>query len=105
VLWDGRRGLLLDDRGWGASGPPDIWAVTSVEEIVDTARTVVGPDEPFEEGSHEDWRQTTGPTWPRSSGSRGIAADALELPRLPHDVASVSGCSQPNHHPGDADQR
>jgi hypothetical protein len=28
--------------------------VTSVEEIVDTARTVVGPDEPFEEGSHED---------------------------------------------------
>jgi hypothetical protein len=49
---DGRRVLLLDDRGWSASGPPGIWAVTSVEEIVDMARTVVGPDEPF--GGGED---------------------------------------------------
>ena len=46
-LADGRRLLLLDDRGWSESGPLDIWATTSVEDIVFTARTVVGPDEPF----------------------------------------------------------
>src|SRR6266545_6073053 len=63
VLLDGRRVLLLDDRGWtwsslitvqaGASDrdstreqQPDIWATTSVEDIEQTARMVVGPDEP-----------------------------------------------------------
>jgi hypothetical protein len=47
VLVNGRCVLLLDDRGWSASGPPNIWAITSVEDIVDTARMIVGPDEPF----------------------------------------------------------
>jgi hypothetical protein len=28
--------------------------MTSVEDIVDTTRMVVGPDEPFGERSHED---------------------------------------------------
>lgn len=60
VLTDGRRVLLLDGRGWTAelmrTQVPDdgvlrevitdIWAVTSVEEIEQSARTVVGPDEP-----------------------------------------------------------
>ncbi len=54
VLVNGRRVLLLDDRGWSASGPPNIWALTSVEDIVDTARMVVGPDEPFSGRSQED---------------------------------------------------
>jgi hypothetical protein len=61
--------LLLEDRGWtsfhviarreggapyaGSSGHdvPNIWAMTSVEEIENTARAVVGPDEPFERRS------------------------------------------------------
>ena len=47
VLTNGGRVLLLADRGWTSSGPPSIWAATSVEEIADTARMVVGPDEPF----------------------------------------------------------
>ena len=46
-LDDGRRVLLLDDRGCSVSALSDIWAMTSVEDIVLTARTVVGPDEPF----------------------------------------------------------
>jgi hypothetical protein len=70
VLLDGRRFVLLDDRGWSSSlgvvvdevsdddslgeDVPDIWAVTSVEDIEETARCVVGPDEPFDGRSQED---------------------------------------------------
>jgi hypothetical protein len=50
-LDDGRRILLLNDRGWGWSGP---WAQSSVEDIRETARMVVGPDEPFDGRSHEE---------------------------------------------------
>ena len=70
VLQNGDRVLLLADRGWSSSGPRDIWAVTSVKEIADTTRTVVGPDEPFGGRSqHTTWRQTTGPPLLRSSGA------------------------------------
>jgi hypothetical protein len=72
VLVNGRRVLLLDDRGWSASGPPDIWAVTSVEDVVNTAHMVVGPDEPSGGRSHGDmeadhWAQLT-----EVLGSRGL---------------------------------
>lgn len=70
VLSDGGRVLLLADRGWSASGPPDIWTETSVEEITDIARTVVGPDEPFGSRSQKDMGQTTGPRLPWSCGAR-----------------------------------
>ena len=49
VLDDGRRLLLLDDRGWtealrgaGANEIDDLWALTSERDIVETARVVVG---------------------------------------------------------------
>jgi hypothetical protein len=49
VLVDGRRVVLLDDRGWGGHGGPPgpggIWAFETVEGMKRTARTVVGPDE------------------------------------------------------------
>lgn len=83
VLVDGRYVLLLDDRGWSA---PDIWALTSVEDIVNTARTVVGPDEPFGGRSREDMEADH---WARLTDvlrRQGIVVDALELKRLPHDV-------------------
>ena len=86
VLGDGRRVLLLDDRGWGVSGPPDIWAVTSVEDVVATARVVVGPDEPFGGRSHEDMQADH---WASLAGvlrRQGVPADAVEMRRLPHDV-------------------
>ena len=47
VLDDGRRLTLLDVQGRAAHGPPDIWRQTSVEEVEETVRMVVGPDEPF----------------------------------------------------------
>jgi hypothetical protein len=73
VLVGGRRVLLLDDRRWSESGPPNIWALTSVEDIVGTARMVVGPDEPFGGRSHEDMEADhCGPTWLGSFGSRGL---------------------------------
>ena len=86
VLDNGRRVLLLDDRGWSESGPPNIWLETSVQDLVDTTRTVVGPDEPFGGRSHEDMeadhlRQLAG-----ILRRHGIAADVQDLKRLPHDV-------------------
>jgi len=86
VLDDGRRVLLMDDRGWSESGPPNIWVQTSVQDIVDTTRAVVGPDEPFGGRSHQDMEADN---WAQLAGvleGHGIAADARDLKRLPHDV-------------------
>jgi hypothetical protein len=99
VLADGRRLPLLDGRGWSSSlrrvrtgeAPgdgrlPDIWAVTSVEEIEETARVVVGPDEPFDGHSQQDMETDHWAHLSRVLGQQGVVADALELRRLPHDV-------------------
>ena len=106
VLEDGRHVLLLDDRGWSESGPPNIWAVTSVEDIVGTTRTVVGPDEPFGERSHEDMEADH---WAQLSAvleQQGVIADALDLRRLPHDVVlSERLRAFVGHDPDDAAQR
>jgi hypothetical protein len=65
VLADGRRVVLLNDRGWGGQlgvvwdhepseqdrlryESSSIWASETVEEMEREARSVVGPDEPFE---------------------------------------------------------
>ncbi len=82
----GGRVLLLADRGWTVSGPPNIWAVTSVEEIVDTARMVVGPDEPFDEHSQKDMEADHWASLAAVLRRQGVEAEALELGRLPHDV-------------------
>ena len=86
VLVDGGRVLLLADRGWSASGPPNIWAVTSVEEIAETARMVVGPDEPFDGHSQKDMEADHWASLAMVLRRQGVEADALELGRLPHDV-------------------
>ena len=98
VLEDGRHLVLLDDRGWSSSLPrttadsdsardvPDFWTTTSREDIEETARFVVGPDEPFEGRSQEDME---GDHWAYLAGilrQHGVAADADELKGLPHDV-------------------
>lgn len=104
VLLDGRRVLLLDDRGWTWSRllalqagkasdrgstreqRPDIWATTSVEDIEETARMVVGPDEPPGGYTQEDMEAGH---WAYLAGllrQQGVAVDATELTRLPHDV-------------------
>ena len=86
VLVDGRHVLLLDDRGWTESGPANIWATTSVEDIVDTARTVVGPDEPFGGRSRLDMESDHWAYLSAILRQQGIVAGGLELQRLPHDV-------------------
>jgi hypothetical protein len=95
VLLDGGRVLLLDDRGWRALPPvsdstrvpqPDIWAITSVEDIERTARIVVGPDEPFEGFSQEDAEHGHWAYLSDVLRQHGIVVDPLDVKRLPHDV-------------------
>jgi hypothetical protein len=93
VLEDGSRVLLLDGRGWTESlrGPAahevdDLWAVTQKQDIVETARVVVGPDEPYGELSQEDMAAGHWETLAETLHAQGVSADAGALRRLPHDV-------------------
>ncbi|WP_432485969.1 hypothetical protein [Kineococcus esterisolvens] len=45
---------LLDDRGWSSGGPSGIRSHQSLETLTETARVVVGPNEPPEGRSHEE---------------------------------------------------
>lgn len=82
-LADGRRVVLLDDRGWAST---QRWAAASADEIRETTRTVVGPDEPGDDQSEED---AVAGHWAYLAGilrRQGVVADAAELRGLPHDV-------------------
>jgi hypothetical protein len=83
VLADGRLLLLLDDRGWASNQP---WAALSAEEVEETARMVVGPDEPGPGRSREE--EEAGHWSHLASLLHGhrVAVDAAELRNLPHDV-------------------
>lgn len=105
VLMNGDRVLLLGDRGWSASGPPDIWAVTSVEELTATARMVVGPDEPFSGRSQNDMELDHWASLAAVLRRQGVDADPLELGRLPHDVVLGERLlKRIAHQPGDGVQ-
>ncbi|GAA5107223.1 hypothetical protein [Haloechinothrix salitolerans] len=83
---DGQAILLLDDRGWSSSGPTNIWAYQTVEDIESTARTVVGPDEPrsgqtYDEADAEYWDALAD-----TVRRYGVEIDPTELATLPHDV-------------------
>jgi hypothetical protein len=98
VLSDRRRVLLLDDRGWTSSaliavGPDGTrsksgasWDGTSVEEIEETARIVVCPDEAANEDSQEDAEIAHWDHLARVLRREGITADAADLKLLPHEV-------------------
>ncbi len=71
-----------------------------------TARTVVGPDEPFEGRSSADMAADHWASLAAVLRQQGVVADALELTRLPHDVVlSERLLARLHHHPGDAGQR
>jgi hypothetical protein len=89
-LTDGRRILLLDDRGWGST---QRWAETSVEDIQETTRVVVGPDEPPNGRSQEEMETGHWTSLQQIVNRQGIAVDAAELRRLPHDVELSHGYS------------
>jgi hypothetical protein len=83
VLPDGRRLLLLDDRGWASSAA---WTAVSVEDVEETTRTVVGPDEPAEGAT---WQESQADHWShlaRTLQAYGVGVDAGELRRLPHEL-------------------
>jgi hypothetical protein len=92
VLDDGRRLLLLDDRGWTSSlrgagaDEVDVWAGTSEDEIAETTRVVVGPDEPFGGRSQADMETGHWNALADKLRAQGVTVDASELMELPHDV-------------------
>jgi hypothetical protein len=102
-LEDGRRVVLLDDRGWnewlsyyweeGSADPKpsaeelgSVWDRVSVEDIEDTARTVVGPDEPAEGHSQQEAEASHWAFLSDVLHKQGVDVDAPALARLPHDV-------------------
>lgn len=99
-LEDGSRVLLLDDRGWGSSGS---WATTSEADLEETARMVVGPDEPSDGSSYERMDADHWAFLQRIAQQQGVVVDAAELKRLPHDVvlsqralSRLAGARDPN---------
>jgi hypothetical protein len=92
VLADGRRLLLLDDRGWTSSlrgagaEEADIWAGWSEDGIAETTRVVVGPDEPFGGRSQADMETDHWNALADKLRAQGVAIDGSELMQLPHDV-------------------
>jgi hypothetical protein len=93
VLDDGRHVVLLDDRGWseelrgpGADAVADIWAVTPQKRIAETARVVVGPDEPFGDRTQADMATGHWDTLAATLRAHGVAVAGADLARLPHDV-------------------
>jgi hypothetical protein len=84
VLADGRRLLLLDDRGWSSTAT---WTAVSAEDVAETTRMVVGPDEPAEGST---WEESVADHWAylaRVLLRHGVDVGAEELRRLRHDVA------------------
>jgi hypothetical protein len=86
LLADGRRVLLLGDRGWSESGPDDVWATTSIEDIVFTTRAVVGPDEPAPGRSSKQAEADHWAALAQVLAQHGVDAAAEELKRVPHEV-------------------
>jgi hypothetical protein len=103
VLADGRRVVLLEDRGWSeslsvvwADEPSEqdrrlvevagIWATETAEEMKRTARDVVGPDEPFEGRTHADMEASHWEALAQMLRTQGVYVETAELKALPHDV-------------------
>lgn len=94
VLAGGGRVLVLGDRGWAqttvsAARPPDVAPAAPPldrQDIEDTARMVVGPDEPPD---GEDYEAAEAGYWQYVAGilaGRGVDAPPAQLRTLPHDV-------------------
>lgn len=86
---DGRRLTLLDDRGWSESGWDEngpAALVVTLAEVESTARTVVGPDEPYDDHTPEDMARDHWESLARDAVAQGADITADQLRALPHDV-------------------
>jgi hypothetical protein len=103
VLADGRRVVLLADRGWAGQlnvawyhEPSEqerrdverrgIWEFETVEEMKREARFVVGPDEPFGGRTRAAMEADHWDALARVLKQQGVAVEAAELKVLPHEV-------------------
>lgn len=68
------------------SGPDDLWQRTTIEEIADDARMVVGTDEADEDHTPADMAADHRAGLADTLRHHGVLADSDELSRLPHDV-------------------
>lgn len=82
-LDDGQSVLLLDDRGWNSSQP---WADASEDEIEATARTVVGPDEPYADQTMADATTAYWNYLRKILAQHDVETTADALRGVPHDV-------------------
>ncbi|MDQ2849341.1 MAG: hypothetical protein M3Y49_01185 [Actinomycetota bacterium] len=78
---------LINNRGWCQIGPPTLWADTSIEQIIATARAVVGPltppnGSPDQALEYEHWEHLA-----KILRAHGVTITPQDLPRLPHHVA------------------
>ena len=92
-LVDGRQIVLLDDRGWssgvrvvGEGTPSDQWSYVTREDVEETARTVVGPDEPVDGESYDEAARMHWSSLARALEGNGVAASADDLQSLPQAV-------------------
>jgi hypothetical protein len=99
LLVDGRRIVLLDDRGWSQSGilfsrgappvqndPSSPWDGVTRSQLEDTARTVVGPDEAFGDYTTAEMANAHWTHLAASLEKHGVVVDATDLRALRHDV-------------------
>ncbi len=82
-LADGRKVLLLYDRGYGATCA---WNQTTVADVEFQVRTVVGPDEPFDDLTAGDMESSHWESLAGVAQDQGVAVAAVDLKRLRHDV-------------------
>lgn len=83
-LDDGRRILLLNDRGWSLSGPSPL--VVTADEADLTTRAVVGPDGAYGDRTDEDMARDHWESLARDAADQGVEITADRLRQLPHDV-------------------
>src|SRR4051812_32597925 len=96
VLDDGRTVTLLEGRGWtaelrgpGAADIADIWETTTIREIEQTARVVVGPDEPFGGRTQADMERDHWEALAAGLHEQGIDTQGAELSRLAVEVVTT----------------